>query len=69
MRHVLEGLREQLAARTGVLQRLTDAVALLDVLCALASAATAAADDAPYVRPQFSSSGDAPIARANASKL
>lgn len=58
---VLENVRGQLAEQVGVLQRLIDAVALADVLCAMASAASADADgNEPYTRPRFSAAGTLP---------
>lgn len=53
---VLEGLRRQVAAHADSLHRLVDAVALADVLAALATTA-AARPGGEYTRPKFTHTG------------
>lgn len=54
----MEALREQLLARMGLLRKLADSLALLDMLCSLAAAAQDGGEG--YARPQCTREG--PIA-------
>lgn len=56
---ILEGLLAEIGQHMGTLRRLTDSIALLDMLCSLAHVAST--KDPPYVRPAVGEEGSIAI--------